>query len=514
MHEYREALFRMRRGQTDRQISRDGVMGRRKAGQLRGIAEQEGWLDEASALPEEAQVLQAIEAREQARTVNHAVGNVSTVAAFTELIDRWYDQGIGGVAIHNALVRNHGYTGHYSSVRRHLSKLKALNITPTMILDFAPGEAAQIDFGAGPMILDRASGGLVKTWFFVMTLCFSRHQYVEFVLDQTVATWLICHHRALRHFGGVPTRLIIDNAKCAITRAVVDDPQVQRAYAECAQGFGFLVSPCPPGDPAKKGRVERGVAFVKGNFLPLRTFTDLSDLNGQAHRWVMHEAGLRIHGTTRETPLSLFDTERAHLQPLPDRAPDVCTWARAKVHRDCHIQFDRCLYSVPFALIGTEVMVRATAGLVQAFDLQYQLVATHLRGTRPGMRRTIDDHLPPAAQAWKMRTPTFCLERAQAVGTACLALVTRMFGDRVLDRLRNVQSLLRLADTFGAERLEAACQRMGEVDIVSARTVRAMLDKGLDQLPISPAPMPISAVYQGKSRFSRSQPATTNSTLQ
>ena len=142
-------------------------------------------------------------------------------------------------------------------------------------------EAAQVDFGAGPLLIDPAIGAPRRTWGFVMTLCFSRHQYVEFVWDQTVATWLGCHRRAFEWFGAVPARLIIDNPKCAITRACRTDPLVQRAYAECAEGYGFKIDPCPPHDPQKKGIVEAGVKYVKGNFLPLREFRDLADLNAQ-----------------------------------------------------------------------------------------------------------------------------------------------------------------------------------------------------------------------------------------
>ena len=79
-----------------------------------------------------------------------------------------------------------------------------------------------------------------------MSLAWSRHQYVEFVWDPSVATWLGCHRRALEWFGAVPERLIIDNPKCAITRACVHDPLVQGAYAECAEGYGFRIDPCPP----------------------------------------------------------------------------------------------------------------------------------------------------------------------------------------------------------------------------------------------------------------------------
>jgi len=505
MHEYREALYRMRRGERDRQMARDGVMGRHKLARLRSVAEQEGWLDAARALPPEADILQALRARRQAQTAGIVREPACSVSAFVDLITTWHSQGVQGVAIHAALVRNHGFGGHYSAVRRFLAKLKGRKVQATMILEFAPGEAAQVDFGAGPSVLDPVSGESVRTWFFVMTLCFSRHQYVEFVRDQTVETWQRCHHHALRHFGGVVRRVIIDNPKCAISRAVLDDPQVQRAYAECAQGYGFLVSPCPPADAAKKGIVESGVKYVKGNFLPLREFVDLDDLNRQARQWVMNEAGRRIHGTTREQPLALFELERAALQPLPARAPEVSTWARASVHRDTHVQFAYGLYSVPYTLIGTEVFVRATASMVQLFDAEHRLVASHPRGTRRGQRFTNPDHLPPAAKAWSMHTPRYCLERARDVGPACLALVQRMFGDRVLDRLRGVQALLRLADTYGSQRLEAACRRVGEVDQVSGRTVRLMLQKGLEGEPptTTASAVATSLVYQGKARFYR-----------
>jgi transposase len=158
---------------------------------------------------------------------------------------------------------------------------------------------------------------------FVMTLCFSRHQYVEFVFDQSVATWLGLHRRAFEWFGKVPLRLIIDNPKCAITRACSRDPLVQRAYAECAEGYRFKIDPCPPADPAKKGIVESGVKYLKGNFLPIRAFRDLADLNGQARRWVTEEAGVRIHGTTREQPLDRFALEKPLMQDLPAIAPDA-----------------------------------------------------------------------------------------------------------------------------------------------------------------------------------------------
>ena len=140
------------------------------------------------------------------------------------------------------------------------------------ILDFAPGESAQVDFGMGPMMTDVHTGEIFKTWIFVMVLSWSRHQYAEIITNQKVETWLGCHKCAFEFFGGVPKRIIIDNAKCAITKACYYDLNVQRSYAECAQSYGFIISACPPYDPKKKGRVEAGVKYVKKNFMPLRDF--------------------------------------------------------------------------------------------------------------------------------------------------------------------------------------------------------------------------------------------------
>ena len=334
-----------------------------------------------------------------------------------------------------------------------------------------------------------------------MTLAWSRHQYVEFVWDQTVATWLGCHRRAFEWFGAVPARLIIDNPKCAITKACVHDPLVSRAYAECAEGYGFRIDPCPPADPAKKGIVEAGVKYVKGNFLPLRQFRDLADLNARARRWVMEEAGVRIHGTTRERPLERFAVERPLLRPLPPIAPDLGTWHRVAVHRDCHVQFDRRLYSVPFALVGKRLWLRATDSFVAIYE-DYRLVANHLRGRKLGERLTVTAHLPPEAQAFFARDRRWCAARAKEIGPATTELVERLLSDRIVERLRAAQGVLRLAETYSPGRLEAACVRALYHASPFFRTVKTILVGGYDAQPLPIAGSTESAYATG-ARFAR-----------
>ena len=248
MFEYRAALVRMRQGDSDRAIARAGLMGRTKVRQFRVLANLHGWLDPASPLPDAREIARAVSGR---GAVAGGAGD-SSVEPYRAQVEQWAQEGIRVTAIHNGLIRLYGYSGSYSSVNRFVRSLGLSRPEATVHLDFAPGEAAQVDFGTGPLLLDRETGEQFKTWFFVMTLAFSRHQYAVLVRNQRVETWLECHRQAFEWFGGVPERIIIDNAKCAITRACYHEPVVQRSYAECAEGYGFRIEACPPREPKKK----------------------------------------------------------------------------------------------------------------------------------------------------------------------------------------------------------------------------------------------------------------------
>ena len=108
----------------------------------------------------------------------------SQVAPFADQVKQWWSHGIQGTTIHQALGRKYGFTGSYSAVRRFLQGVEAAHPQATTVLDFAPGDVAQVDFGAGPVITDVHTRETFKTWVFVMVLAWSRHQYAELVRDQ------------------------------------------------------------------------------------------------------------------------------------------------------------------------------------------------------------------------------------------------------------------------------------------------------------------------------------------
>jgi transposase len=497
MYEFRQIIQRLRLGESDRQIARSERVGRVKVAWLRGLAGERGWLDPAGPMPEDATLAQSLGAPRRPPQ------SVSSVEPFREQLLSWHAQGIQATTMHRALVRMHAYTGSVHAVYRFLEREGQCTPQASVILDFPVGEMAQVDFGQGPVITDRGSGELIKSWIFVMTLAWSRHQYAEIIRNQKLETWLACHRHAFEWFNGCPRKIRIDNPKCAITRACYYEPEVQRAYGQLALGYSFSIDPCPPREPKKKGRVESGVKYLKSSFVPLREFHSLEHANDQLRTWILGEAGNRIHGTTRERPLTLFtQTEQALLQPLPAIAPECPAWAKAKVHGNCHVQFEQCYYSVPFRLIRETLWLEIAPSALRIYR-DHELIAVHPRLFKPGSRSTVQDHLPPDALAYLMRDPQWCLAQAKLVGPGCLALIESLFANRVLDHLRAAQGVMGLRESFGAKRLEAACARALTFGTPSYRSVKQILKQGLDQQRDLIEIAALEAPYLSGGRFSR-----------
>jgi transposase len=485
-------------GESNRTIAKTGLIGRRKAAELRDLAQEQGWLEADQPLPDEAEL--ATHFADKPRNAS----NTSLIEPYHEKVKTWVESGVQGTTIHQTLVNRFGFRGSYSSLRRYLHKLAEANPVVTTVIEFPPGDAAQIDFGAGPKIVDTDTGEIRKTWIFVMTLAWSRHMYAEFIWDQSVTTWLACHRRAFEWFNGLPARLIIDNPKCAITKACYHDPEVQRAYADCAEGYGFLIAPCPVRDPQKKGRVESSVKYIKNAFVPLREFRSLGDANQQLKQWLMEVAGNRIHGTTRAQPLKRFaETEQHLLKTLPDVPPEIAAWAKVKVHGDCHVQFEKCRYSVPYTLVHQSLWLRASDTSVRIYQA-HALKAIHPRLKHPGDRSTLDEHLPPNALAFKMRDPQWCLKQATEIGEHCQRLIECLFHDKVLDNLRAAQGIVGFRKRYGKVRVNAACLRALTFDNIRYHAIKQILEKGLDQQDFTEASFDTLAdSYTGAGRFSR-----------
>jgi hypothetical protein len=134
---------------------------------------------------------------------------------------------------------------------------------------------------------------------------------------------------------------------------------------------------CQPYRACTKGKVESGVKYVKGNFLPGRTFVDVVDFQEQLCAWTAGIADIRIHGTTHERPIDRFDRERDHLVATRGH-PSFLTDVRLSrlVATDYLVTFDTNRYSVPFHLIGQAVEVERHSSGVRIYH-RGELAAEH-----------------------------------------------------------------------------------------------------------------------------------------
>jgi len=328
------------------------------------------------------------------------------------------------------------------------------------------------------------------------------------VHDQCVETWLRCHILAFEHFGAVPAVVVPDNLKAAVVRcafAVDGESTLNRSYLELARYYGFLVDPTPPRSPEKKGKVEAGVKYVQTSFMAPRDLNELG-VEGAAQalmQWLREVADVRIHGTTRERPIDLFEREEKQaLRELPPVRFEIVVWKQAKVHPDAHVVFAKRMYSVPFRLIGQTVWIRATARSLVIFAND-EHVATH-SCIGKGHRSTIESHLPQERAPWRHRSQSFWQARAQTLGDDVGKLVETIFAGQVgLSKLRVVQSIVTHLEPFPEERRNAACRRAFEFGNHTYQGIKHILLKGLDREPLPSAQEPKFGTLD-KPRFSRS----------
>jgi hypothetical protein len=192
--------------------------------------------------------------------------------------------------------------------------------------------------------------------------------------------------------------------------------------------------------------------------------------------------------------------EQSLLMALPVRWPEFATYTQAKVHRDCHVQVSGALYSVPWPHIRQTLTVKLGERLIEIYNRDHQVIAAHLKTSR-GTRRTDRLHLPESAQRFFAWDRQALQKAALVIGAHCTDLLQRLLDDRIVDRLRAAQGVIRLADTYSAAKLNAACARALAFGFCDYKTVKGILLNGTEH-NLDTGDYPVTgAAYQGHSRF-------------
>jgi len=357
-----------------------------------------------------------------------------------------------------------------------------------------PGEEAQIDYGFMGTWFDPLAQRARRVWAFVMVLACSRHMFVRPVLSMDASSWVASHVAAFAFFAGAPRRLVPDNLANGVDKADIYDPKINRAYGEMAAHYGCLVDPARVLKPKDKPRVERPMPYVRDSLWRGREWLSLEDMQAGALRWCVEVAGRRHHRSLEGAePLAVFEAvEAGALIGLPATVFELAGWSRPKVGPDCHVKVGKALYSVPWRHIGRQVDAREAARTVEVF-VDSQVVKTWARVER-GKQTDWADY-PAEKVAFFMRTPQWCLKRAGELGPSVVAVIEALFEVNALHRLRSAQGVVRLADTYDPQRLDAACARAVAVGDPTYRTVKGILVAGTEDEQTDESSVPSASAH-------------------
>jgi len=269
-----------------------------------------------------------------------------------------------------------GFNGGISIVKDYVRAIRPPIREAFLTLAFAPGEAAQVDWGEyGTIAVGNTRRRLS---FFVMVLAWSRQMYVEFTCSQTMEQFLAAHINAFNALG-VPNKVMVDNLRAAVLRHPRGEPaQFNPRYLDFARHYGFEPVACAVAKGNEKGRVERGVGYVKGNFLSGLTLPDFAAINPAGWVWLESVANVRLHRETHRRPVELWAEERAHLQPVNPRPFDVGRVLSLRANRQFRVSFEGNRYSVPARYAGAQVILKAYPDRVCVYH-QEELIARHVR---------------------------------------------------------------------------------------------------------------------------------------
>jgi transposase len=407
--------------------------------------------------------------------------SASACAGHRDAIEVGLSRGRNAMAIWQDLVDTCGFTGGYQSVKRFVRKL--VGSTPKeacAVIETAPGEEAQVDYGTGPMVRDPRSGKYRRMRLFVLTLGYSRKAVRLLVFQSSSQTWAELHEQAFRRLGGCTHVVVLDNLREGVLKPDIYDPTINPVYADMLRHYGVVAMPCRVRDPDRKGKVESGVGHVQKTPLKGLRFESPEEAQTYLDRWETHWADTRIHGTTKRQVAAMFAEERPALLPLPIEPFRYYQFGERTVHLDGCVEVEAAYYGAPPGWIGRKVNVQWDAHQVRLLNPSTgQLLREHLRQAR-GRHRIQDQDRPKYAPPGTLQL----LSRADQAGEQIGALCRRMHREHGETAVRRILGMLSLAKKYGAASVDEACATALEVGSCEYKFVRRYLERH-PQMPLS-----------------------------
>ena len=398
-------------------------------------------------------------------------GTPSACEAHRAWIEAQLALGRNAVSIYQDLVEAHGFAHAYNSVKRFVAKLKARSPERFDVLEFLPGEEAQVDYGQGALTLV-APGKYRRPYLFVMTLKYSGKSFRKVVWKTNQQVWARLHEEAFRALG-CPRYVVLDNLKEGVIRPDLYAPELNPVYAAMLAHYGVVADACRVGDPNRKGTVENAIGHTQATALKGRRFVSLDEQNAWLTHWEECWAASRIHGRKKRQVLEMYREELPHLQPVPVTGWRYFTQGTRTVDDAGMVQVDAAFYAALPAPLYSEVTVRVYEREVEILDAAGNVLRRHPKASRKGefVMKQSDRLFNPSRQSARL------LAKAERIGPCAAALARELFARLGRPGQRALYGLANLARHYPCVHIEAACARLLEAQIFSYAALKRVLER-------------------------------------
>jgi transposase len=367
------------------------------------------------------------------------------------------------------------------------------------------GDKTYVDH-AGPTVsvIDPQSGEARDASIFVAVLGASSYTYAEATWTRDLHDWIGSHIRAFQFFGGISQAVVPDNWRTGVTKACWYEPDLNPTYRDLAQHYDTVILPARVRKPRDKAKVEVAVLLVERWILAAlrhQMFFGLAALNraiGELLDRLNHRKFRKLDTSRAE----LFERiERPILKPLPAEPFIFSQWKKARVNIDYHIEVERHCYSVPFNLVHQEVEARIQTAIIEIFHKNNR-VATHVRSSVVGGFSTLPEHRPPNHRHYLEWTPERVMDWAGKIGPSAAKVAAHILQSRRYPEqgFRSCLGLIRLARRYPAERVESACVPALAVNACTYKSVKSILENGLDHQPVDDSTAPAVSIMHANVR--------------
>ncbi len=396
---------------------------------------------------------------------------VSACEAHRTWIEAQVQVGRNAVSIYQDLVEQHGFEHRYNSVKRFVHTLRAREPERFDVLEFLPGEEAQVDYGEGALTRC-ANGKHRRPYLFVMTLKYSGKCFRKVTWKTSQQIWAQLHEQAWRSFGGTSRYVVLDNLREGVITPDLYEPALNPVYAAMLDHYGAVADVCRVGDPNRKGTVERAIQYTQDTALKGRRFESIEEQNIWLAHWEERWAAPRIHGRKKRQILEMFAEEKPHLRPLPIAGMRYFDQLVRTVDDAGTVQVGGSFYATGRAPLYSEVLVRVYSNEIEILDLDGTPLRRHPKSTRKGHYE-----IPEADRIYNpSRKTASLLSKARKIGPRSGEFAQQLFNRLGRPGQKALYGLTNLPRHYACEQIEAAVGRVLQSQSVSYQALKRILE--------------------------------------